>query len=276
MQRFLTPFGALVAAVTSCLVLAPAAAATGGSSSHPALRQELPVTAAEFADGKAAEECPGVPADKDGWHFILPGNTATFTKLTVTFEPGGEQEITVFGPPKDDHAYAVSEPGAELTAIKAEITGTVKHNKFNLSHTCPASVTPTPSGTPTDTPTDTPTGTPSDTPTDTPSGTPTDTPTGTPTDEPGSTPSATAPATTMPESPSVAPSASESTGTGTGTGSDAGTGTDKGAGTGTGDLAETGSSAPVGMMAAAAVALAGVGAFLVTRRRKAQQSAAQR
>ncbi|MEV4946609.1 LPXTG cell wall anchor domain-containing protein [Streptomyces sp. NPDC053755] len=38
-----------------------------------------------------------------------------------------------------------------------------------------------------------------------------------------------------------------------------------------GNLAETGSGAPVGVLAAVAVALAGVGGFLVTRRRKAQQ-----
>ncbi|MFG2870820.1 LPXTG cell wall anchor domain-containing protein [Streptomyces sp. NPDC048338] len=38
-----------------------------------------------------------------------------------------------------------------------------------------------------------------------------------------------------------------------------------------GNLAETGSSAPVGIIGAVAVALAGVGGFLVTRRRKAQQ-----
>ncbi|WP_406861381.1 LPXTG cell wall anchor domain-containing protein [Streptomyces sp. HUAS MG47] len=38
-----------------------------------------------------------------------------------------------------------------------------------------------------------------------------------------------------------------------------------------GNLAETGSSAPVGIIAAVAVALAGVGGFLVTRRRKAAQ-----
>lgn len=241
MKRILIPFGALAAAVTTSLVLAPAAIATGTDSSNPTLRQELPVTAAEFADGKAPGTCPGVPSDKDGWHFVLPGNSAIFTKLTVTFEPGGSQEITVFGQPKDDHAYAVSEPGAQLTAVTAEINGTVPQNKFNLSHTCPASVTPSPSGTPTDTPTETPT----------------DEPTGTPTDEPGSTPSATAPATTTPESPGAVPSASESTAPGTGGG----------------DLAETGSSAPVGLLAATAVALAGAGAFLVTRRRKTQQSA---
>ncbi|MFG3406547.1 LPXTG cell wall anchor domain-containing protein [Streptomyces sp. NPDC048142] len=246
MRRSLTSFGVLVAAMTTCLTMAPLAAATGGDADHPTLRQELPL----IADGYSGGTCPGVPADRDGWHFILPGNTATFTKLTVTFEPGGEQVITVFGPPKDDHAYASSEPGAKLTAVEAEIDGTVKHGKFNLSHTCPASVTPTPTPSatePTDTPTDTPTGTPSGTPTGTPSGTPS----GTPTDEPSATPSAGTPTPTTSETPGATPSASESTGTGGG------------------DLAETGSSAPVGILAAVAVALAGGGAFLVTRRRRA-------
>ncbi|MEU0404918.1 LPXTG cell wall anchor domain-containing protein [Streptomyces sp. NPDC006197] len=42
-------------------------------------------------------------------------------------------------------------------------------------------------------------------------------------------------------------------------------------GSGEGNLAETGSSAPVGILAAAALALAAAGAVLVTRRRKAQQ-----
>ncbi|WP_097870211.1 LPXTG cell wall anchor domain-containing protein [Streptomyces sp. rh34] len=215
--------------------MAPLAAATDGDAGHPTLRQELPL----IAEGYSGGTCPGVPADKDGWHFVLPGNSATFTKLTVTFEPGGEQVITVFGPPKDDHAYAVSEPGAKLTAVEAEIDGTVKHGKFNLSHTCPASVTPTPSATE-----------PTETPTETPTENPTDTPTGTPTDEPSATPSATATS----ETPGATPSASESTGAGTGTGE--------------GDLAETGSSAPVGILAALALALAGAGAFLVTRRRR--------
>ncbi|MFI1939521.1 LPXTG cell wall anchor domain-containing protein [Streptomyces purpureus] len=44
-----------------------------------------------------------------------------------------------------------------------------------------------------------------------------------------------------------------------------------GQGGGSGDLAETGAGAPVGVLATVAVALAGAGAFLVTRRRKAQQ-----
>ncbi|MFC8908368.1 LPXTG cell wall anchor domain-containing protein, partial [Streptomyces cinereoruber] len=42
-------------------------------------------------------------------------------------------------------------------------------------------------------------------------------------------------------------------------------------GTDEGNLAETGSGAPVGVIAATALALAAAGAVLVTRRRKAQQ-----
>ena len=38
---------------------------------------------------------------------------------------------------------------------------------------------------------------------------------------------------------------------------------------GAGDLAETGSSAPAGLLSAAALALVGAGAYLVLRRRKA-------
>ncbi|MFJ6442865.1 LPXTG cell wall anchor domain-containing protein [Streptomyces sp. NPDC091649] len=246
MRRSLTSFGVLVAAMTTCLTAAPLAAATDGGASHPTLRQELPLTAEGYSGGT----CPGVPGDKDGWHFILPGNSATFTKLTVTFEPGGEQVITVFGPPKDDHAYAVSEPGAKLTAVEAEIDGTVKHGKFNLSHTCPASVTPTPSASET---TDSPTDDPTDGPTENPTDNPTENPTGTPTGEPSATPSAGTPTPAASKTPGAVPSASESTGTGGG------------------DLAETGSGAPVGVMAAVALALAGAGAFLVTRRRAARR-----
>ncbi|MEU6879290.1 LPXTG cell wall anchor domain-containing protein [Streptomyces sp. NPDC046712] len=93
-------------------------------------------------------------------------------------------------------------------------------------------------------PSETPSGTPSTTPSETPSGTPSESASPT---TPGATPSATDSA-----SAGATPSASGSSNTG-------------------GDLAETGSSAPVGIIAAAAVALAGAGAFLVTRRRKAQQ-----
>ncbi|MEU3553877.1 LPXTG cell wall anchor domain-containing protein [Streptomyces fragilis] len=126
--------------LAATLLLAGAAvpaAATGAENHTEQIRQDLPVTAKGFENG----ECRTVPADKDGWHFVLPGNDTVFTKLTVTFERGGEQVITDFGPPSDKHAYAASEPGAKLVAAVAETEGAdVKY--FNLSHTCPASSAP--------------------------------------------------------------------------------------------------------------------------------------
>ncbi|MDX2563806.1 LPXTG cell wall anchor domain-containing protein [Streptomyces sp. TX20-6-3] len=248
MRRSLIPAAALVAAMAGSLVLAPVASAS--ESPTLPLHQKTPVTAAEFGE---PGECKTIPADQDGWHFVIPGNGAVFTKLTVTFDNGDPIVITKFGPPKDDHAYVASAPGAELTSAVAEVSGEVSQGFFNLSHTCPATVKPTPTGTPSTsapTPTDTPT---TETPgTETPG---TETP-GTETPAPSETPGASeTPGGT--ESPSASAPAGE-----TGTG-----GTDSK----DGDLAETGSSAPVGVLAAVAVALAGAGAFLVTRRRKAGQ-----
>jgi LPXTG-motif cell wall-anchored protein len=95
-----------------------------------------------------------------------------------------------------------------------------------------------------------------------PSATPSVTPSVTPSTSVSGTPGAS-------ETPgaSATPSATDSAAAGATP--SASTSTDAAAGSG--DLAETGSSAPVGILAAAAVALAGAGAFLVTRRRKAQQ-----
>ncbi|WP_329279600.1 LPXTG cell wall anchor domain-containing protein [Streptomyces sp. NBC_00691] len=250
------------------LVLAPVAVASEAPQPKPLpLHQikDLPLTAGEFGE---KGDCPTVPAGKDGWHFVLPGSgkgdSAVFTKLTVEFQPGGVQTITAFGPPSDKHAYVSSEPGAKLIAASAEVSAPVKQGWFNLSHTCPA--TPVSETTPpvTETPgTETPgTETPG---TETPG---TETPG---TETPGT--ESPAPSETVPGS-SETPGASETPG---GTESPSASGTTPGSGgtgsTGStgGDLAETGSSAPVGVLAAVAVALAGAGAFLVTRRRKAQQ-----
>ncbi|MET9672385.1 LPXTG cell wall anchor domain-containing protein [Streptomyces sp. NPDC006482] len=263
MRRTLLSSGALVAALAGSLVLAPIASASEGPKPLPLNQADkLPLTAGQFQNG----DCPPVPAGKDGWHFVLPGNTADFTKLTVTFEPGGEQVITVFGPPTDKHAYVASEPGAKLVSASAEVDGTVKQGFFNLSHTCPATpVTETTSPTTPATETTTP-GTETTTP-----GTETTTP-GTETTTPGTEATTPGTETTAPgetPAPSETPGGTESPSATTPAGETAGTG---GTGnTGEGDLAETGSSAPVGVLAAVAVALAGAGAFLVTRRRKAAQ-----
>ncbi|MEX0171873.1 LPXTG cell wall anchor domain-containing protein [Streptomyces sp. LMG1-1-1.1] len=258
MRRTLISSGALVAAVAGSLVLAPAALASDGAN-HPTLRQELPLKAADFENTEA--ECLGVPANQDGWHFVLPGGTADFVELKVTFVPGGTQTITdfsKFGNPAGKHAYVASAPGAELTNVEATITGGPlpgKGNKFPLSHTCPA--TPVTETTTPGTETTTP-GTETTTP-----GTETTTP-GTETTTPGT--ETTAPGTESPTPGETTPGGSESPSASTSAGQTGGSDTK-----GEGDLAETGSSAPVGMLAAAALALAAAGAVLVTRRRKAQQ-----
>ncbi|MGW0608267.1 hypothetical protein [Streptomyces sp. NPDC002640] len=133
------PRRAAVLPLAASLLLAGAAfsAAAGGGAHVERTSQELPVTAAEFEHG----DCPAelVPADRDGWHFALPGGSTVLTRLTVTFEPGGRQVVTSFGPPDDRHAYVASAPGARLVGAVAETEGAdVGH--VAPSHTCPASV----------------------------------------------------------------------------------------------------------------------------------------
>ncbi|MEU7556552.1 LPXTG cell wall anchor domain-containing protein [Streptomyces sp. NPDC044571] len=223
----------------SLLLAAGAAPAFADDTYTLPLHQPLPVTAT--SQGVEHEKtCADIPSSKDGWHFVLPGNSTTFVKLTVTFEPGGQQVVTVFGPPSDKHAYVASAPGAKLTAASAEVKGG-SVNWFNLSHTCPATTKPsgTPSGTPSSAP---PSQVPSQSPSQSASPSPSGTPSGTPSRTPSGTPSS--------------PVASVSAPTGSG-------------GTTGGDLAKTGSDTPVGLLAGVAAALVGAGAFLVVRRRKA-------
>ena len=198
-RRGRTPLAAgLLAGACLALVggtVAMAAPSPVGSYTVP-LHQTPPITAAGF--GSQEKVCDSIPDTEDGWHFVLPGDATHFVSLTVTFSPGGTQTITTFGPPTDKHAFAASAPGAELTSASAVVitdTGKKKVDWFNLSHTCPATVTPPPTPTPTPThthphPTPTPTHThphPTPTPTHThphPTPTPTHThphPTPTPT-----------------------------------------------------------------------------------------------
>jgi LPXTG-motif cell wall-anchored protein len=123
------------ASATAVLLVATASPAVATGDQHEVgLHQPTPISAdePEFVH----EECPGIPVGQDGWHFVLPGNSTTFVELRVTFEPGGEQVITLFGPPSDKHAYVASEAGAELTAASATVEG--EPVDFRLSHTCPA------------------------------------------------------------------------------------------------------------------------------------------
>ncbi|MFJ2825057.1 LPXTG cell wall anchor domain-containing protein [Streptomyces toxytricini] len=194
------------------------------------------------------KKCADIPSTQDGWHFVLPGNSTTFVELKVTFEPGGEKTVAVFGPPSDKHAYVASAPGAKLTAASAKVTGG-SVEWFNLSHTCPASATTSPSPSVSS-------GAPS------PSGSPSSSASASGSPSSSVSPSASASSSVSPSgTPSGAPSGSPAP---SGSASAPATG-----GTSGGGLADTGSDAPVGLIAGMAAALVGAGAFLVVRRRRA-------
>ncbi|PJE97077.1 LPXTG cell wall anchor domain-containing protein [Streptomyces carminius] len=271
-MRTLTWTRTAAVSAAAALLLAPAAPAFATDTYSPELRQPLPRTATED-DGAAPQEddCPTVPDDKDGWHFVLPGNKATFVELTVTFEPGGTQTITDFGPPSDKHAYVASEPGAKLTAIEAEVKGG-NLKKFNLSHTCPATETGGTDGGTTGETTEGTTG-------ETTEGTTGETTTGETTEgttgetTTGETTEGTTGETTTGESTegttgeTTTGESTEGT-TGETTTGESTEGTTGEVPNGGGNLADTGSSAPVAALAAAAAALLGAGSYLVVRRRK--------
>ncbi|MFE0652904.1 LPXTG cell wall anchor domain-containing protein [Streptomyces sp. NPDC059534] len=275
------------------MTLAPAAFASDSPKPFTLpLHQPTPIAASEAGhDG----DCPTVPADKDGWHFVIPGKGVEFTKLTVTFDNGAPIVITSFGPPKDDHAYVASAPGAKLTSAVAEVTGAVKQGWFNLSHTCLATETggttgeTTNGGSTGETTTgettnggatgETTTGgtTTGETTGETTTGGTTtgETTTGETTTGETTTGETTTGGSATGETTTGGSTTGETTATGGSTTGETATGgsTTGGSDTkGEGNLAETGSSAPVGIIAAAALALAAAGAVLVTRRRKAQQN----
>ncbi|MFE9632271.1 LPXTG cell wall anchor domain-containing protein [Streptomyces sp. NPDC006463] len=235
---------AFAVAATSLVLAAGATPALATDAYTVPLHQQVPITAASF--GSTEKKCADIPSTQDGWHFVAPGNPndISFVELTVTFEPGGQKVITTFGPPNDNHAYVASEPGAKLTSAVAKVKGG-KLEWFNLSHTCPSTVTP--SGTPS--------GTPSKTPSKTPSGTPSSTSSGTPSKTP---------ATSVSPSGSVTPSRSA-----TPSGTPSGTATSPAPVAG-GDLANTGSGLPVALVSTLAALLVAAGGVLVVRRRRTQ------
>ncbi|MEW5625906.1 LPXTG cell wall anchor domain-containing protein [Streptomyces hydrogenans] len=301
MRRSLIPAATLVAAMAGSLILAGPASATGGKTYELPLHQDTPIAAADFQQG----ECPDtIPADKDGWHFVIPGGGVDFVKLTVTFDGGAPVEITSFGPPKDDHAYVASEAGAKLTSAVAIVDGEVKQGFFNLSHTCAATGGST-GGTATgETTGETTTGetTTGETTGETTTGETTtgetttgETTTGETTTGESTATGETTGETTTGETTTGETTTGESTATGetTATGGSSATGetttggsttggtatgeattggTDVKGGSEEGNLAETGAGAPIGAMAGVAAALAAAGAFLVMRRRKAAQN----
>ncbi|MFF1902756.1 LPXTG cell wall anchor domain-containing protein [Kitasatospora sp. NPDC058218] len=272
MHASLTTRAVFTAAAAGLLILpvAPSAFATAGTYTVP-VHQDLPVAAAGFGEHEA--KCGSIGTDQDGWHFVLPGNSTDFVKLTVAFDNGAPQVVTVFGPPTTKHAYVGSAPGAKLTSASAEVQGgEVKW--FNLSHTCPAvstSPSPKPSTSAPSTPT-TPSASISPSASTPPSASVTPSGTISPS---AISPSATASAsisasvtTKAASSPTATPTPS------TGSTVDAAAGgspspSASAAVSGSGSLASTGAN--IGLTLLAALALVGAGTVLVMRRRKAGQ-----
>jgi hypothetical protein len=98
---------------------------------------------------------------RDVWVFVLPkpNQLGEFTSITITFNtPNGPVDLTI--PDADDSgiaddngaskAWIITTAGWTISAASADITGEAtedpngRRDTFNLTHTCPASSTPTP------------------------------------------------------------------------------------------------------------------------------------
>lgn len=115
----------------------------------------VPTTAAGFDTHECDANFGGGPfPNQDVWVFVLPGNHSTsgdFVSLTANFGANGTVTITAAanpgnfsnGGPATSKAFIVTPAGFTLVGATAEITGTADF--FNLTHTCPASGSPSPS-----------------------------------------------------------------------------------------------------------------------------------
>lgn len=140
------------AAFTGGLLLlgsAPAQAAT----TIPINPGSLPTTAAGFGTPECTQT--GSFPDRDGWVFVLPGNRGTFVSVTLTFATaGGTVVLTI---PTDggaistdggaSKAWITTPLGYTLVDGSAVIEGR-SNGFFVLTHTCPATGTPSPSSPP--------------------------------------------------------------------------------------------------------------------------------
>jgi hypothetical protein len=115
----------------------------------------VPTTAAGYGNHACDANQGGGPfAGKDVWVFVLPGNHSTtgdFLSVTADFGANGSITITTAanpgnfanGGPATSKAWIVTPAGWTLVGATAEISGTARF--FNLTHTCPASGSPSPS-----------------------------------------------------------------------------------------------------------------------------------
>lgn len=264
-MRITSPLrAAALVAATGLLALPTAgpAFASSGTYNIP-LHQEkdLPITASGYGNKEA--ECAGVGPTQDGWHFVLPGNSTDFVKLTVKFEPGGEKVVTTFGPPANKHAYVASAAGAKLVSASATVKGG-QVSWFNLSHTCPATSKPSPSPSPS--PSNSPKPSPSPSGSTSPSPSPSGSTSASPSPSTSVSPSGSA-------SPSVSPSGSGTPSAGSSSPAVVAPGASATPGAPGDSLAFTGTTGLLTTATIGTVLVAGGAALVISRRRKAAHRA---
>ncbi len=115
----------------------------------------VPTTAKGFSSHDCDPNFGGGPfPDQDVWVFVLPGNDTTFQSLTLHFDTNGDgiadttKTIPTDGGAIDNahgtsKAFIATPAGWTLVAAEAEVDG--PQTFFNLTHTCPASGSPSPS-----------------------------------------------------------------------------------------------------------------------------------
>jgi LPXTG-motif cell wall-anchored protein len=131
------------AAVVAGLAIAPPASANTKIPINPG---NVPATASAYGTHDCDKNFGGGPyPDKDVWVFVLPGDgdkVGEFVSVTATFGANGTRTIPADGGAivtgkGTSKAWITTPAGWTLTAASATITGTA--DKFNLTHTCPAS-----------------------------------------------------------------------------------------------------------------------------------------
>jgi hypothetical protein len=172
---------AVVSFASGVAVFALAGPALAVNATIPIKAAQVPTTAVGFPTHECTDnQLPQKPGE-DGWHFVLPSGSpepAVFVEVRLTFEDegGAEHQVTAtIGNPTAKHAIVYTPAGWTLIGGAADISGQLegKPSEFNLSHTCPASASPSPSASPTGSPTGSPTASPTGSPTVTPTGSPT-------------------------------------------------------------------------------------------------------
>ena len=129
-----------------------------GPAAGPAFaRSDLNVTVPFGPDYPgASRDCSGpfegIASDQMGWHFIQNQTDATSGTLTVTFSPGGTQQVpSAVTNSNVLHWYVFSPAGATLTAASTNVGVNTDPGNFNLSHICVGSTTTTSSSSTTST-----------------------------------------------------------------------------------------------------------------------------